>query len=115
MQKSMLASSIGCLIPSLLLLLPALGVWGEMGFDEGTGEERWRVGRGNFLYFRDVYDTEWTWWEIISNLHPHFWPWFPLFSDHILLHHDHKETEKVTKQSSASNSFARNGEHEQST
>jgi hypothetical protein len=37
-QKSVVASTMGCLVPAFIPGLPALGLWGNLGFDEGTGE-----------------------------------------------------------------------------
>ena len=37
-RKSMCASVMGCLVPAFLMFLPALEVWGDLGFDEGTGD-----------------------------------------------------------------------------
>ena len=37
-RKSMCASVMGCLVPSFIMILPSLEVWGNLGFDEGTGD-----------------------------------------------------------------------------
>ena len=51
-QKSVVLSGMGCLIPALILVLPAWGLWGNLDFDEGTGER----GRGvkNLFIFKNV-------------------------------------------------------------
>ena len=64
-QKNVLASALGCWIPALILVLPALGLWGNLGLGVGTSEGG-RAGDGELIHnnsFRNMYNYKWAWWE----------------------------------------------------
>ena len=101
-RKIIFSSVMGCLVPSAIMFLPAVGVWGDLGYDEGTGGSVGGMAVCQVICFRNLHHYKWSWGELCIHIHPHLWTWCPLCGDHHLLHTHHMQTQEIWKQSPGS-------------